>query len=206
MIEDYPSHYSAYNRRKHRWLRGDWQIAGWLLSAVPDEAGARVPNPISLISRWKILDNLRRSLVEPGTFILLVFGWLAPGIRPVRWTLATVFLLFVPAVFQLIFGVIKAIVEDKASVARDALQSFLTTIITSTLTLIFLAHQTLLSLDAVVRAIVRSLSLANVFSNGKPLLKPNSPHAWDLRTVTSTGFPFFPSPSVLWFGGCSLPR
>ncbi len=155
VIEDYPSHYSAYNRRKHRWLRGDWQIAGWLLSDVPDEAGARVANPISLISRWKIFDNLRRSLVEPGTFLLLVFGWLAPGVRPVRWTLATVFLLFLPAVFQVIFGVVKAIFEDKLTVARDAVHAFLTTIITSTLTLIFLAHQTLLSLDAVVRAIVR---------------------------------------------------
>ncbi len=155
VIEDYPSHYSAYNRRKHRWLRGDWQIAGWLLADVPDEAGARVSNPISLISRWKILDNLRRSLVEPGTFLLLVFGWLAPGVRPVRWTLATVFLLFLPAVFQVIFGAVKAIVEDKLTVARDAVHAFLTTIITSTLTLIFLAHQTLLSLDAVGRAIVR---------------------------------------------------
>src|ERR1700756_158217 len=61
VIEDYPSHYSAYSRRKHRWLRGDWQIAGWLFPRVPDEAGASVPNPISLISRWKIFDNLRRS-------------------------------------------------------------------------------------------------------------------------------------------------
>ena len=69
VIEDYPSHYSAYNRRKHRWLRGDWQIAGWLLPHVPDESGARVANPISLVSQWKILDNLRRSLVEPATFL-----------------------------------------------------------------------------------------------------------------------------------------
>ncbi len=84
VIEDYPSHYSAYNRRKHRWLRGDWQIAGWLLSDVPDETGARVSNPISLISRWKILDNLRRSLVEPATFLLLLFGWLMPGKQPVH--------------------------------------------------------------------------------------------------------------------------
>ena len=80
IIEDYPSHYSAYNRRKHRWLRGDWQITGWLLSRVPDESGRKVPNPISLVSQWKILDNLRRSLVEPATFLLLVFGWLVlPG-------------------------------------------------------------------------------------------------------------------------------
>jgi cyclic beta-1,2-glucan synthetase len=157
VIEDYPSHYSAYNRRKHRWLRGDWQIAGWLLSDVPDEAGARVANPISLISRWKILDNLRRSLVEPATFLLLIFGWLAPGIRPARWTLATVFLLFVPAFFQLVMGVIKAIVEDKLAMVRDVGQSFIAGLITTSLTLIFVAHQTLLSLDAVVRAIVRAV-------------------------------------------------
>jgi cyclic beta-1,2-glucan synthetase len=156
VIEDYPSHYSAYNRRKHRWLRGDWQIAGWLLSNVRDEAGARVANPISLISRWKILDNLRRSLVEPATFLLLVVGWLTPGIRPVRWTLASVFLLFLPAFFQAAVGVVKAFVEDKLSLARDAGHAFVATVITTTLTLTFLAHQTLLSLDAVVRAIVRA--------------------------------------------------
>ncbi len=90
IIEDYPSHYSAYNRRKHRWLRGDWQITGWLLSRVPDESGRKVPNPISLVSQWKILDNLRRSLVEPATFLLLVFGWLVLPGNPLYWTLATI--------------------------------------------------------------------------------------------------------------------
>ena len=74
VIEDYPSHYSAYNRRKHRWLRGDWQIAGWLLPTVPDESGQRVPNPISIAAQWKILDNLRRSLVEPAT-LTSVCAW-----------------------------------------------------------------------------------------------------------------------------------
>ncbi len=58
VVEDYPSHYSAYNRRKHRWLRGDWQITSWLFSRVPDETGRMVSNPISLVAQWKILDNL----------------------------------------------------------------------------------------------------------------------------------------------------
>ena len=80
VIDDYPSHYSAYTRRNHRWVRGDWQIAQWLFGRVPDESGKFVRNPISTISRWKILDNLRRSLVEPATMILLVAGWLGlPG-------------------------------------------------------------------------------------------------------------------------------
>ena len=75
VIDDYPSHYSAYNRRKHRWLRGDWQIFRWIFGKVPDESGRLVTNPISLISKWKILDNLRRSLVEPATALLLIAGW-----------------------------------------------------------------------------------------------------------------------------------
>ena len=155
LIEDYPSHYSAYNRRKHRWLRGDWQIAGWLLSTVPDESGARVPNPISLISRWKILDNLRRSLVEPATFVLLLFGWLVPGGQHLAWTLGAVFLLALPICFQLAFGLGQALYENKSEMARQAASAFLAASVTTLLTLAFLVHQTLLSLDAVVRAIFR---------------------------------------------------
>ncbi len=155
LIEDYPSHYSAYNRRKHRWLRGDWQIAGWLLSTVPDESGARVPNPISLISRWKILDNLRRSLIEPATFVLLLFGWLVPGGQHLAWTLGAVFLLALPICFQLAFGLGQALYEKKSEMARQAASAFLAASVTTLLTLAFLVHQTLLSLDAVARAIFR---------------------------------------------------
>jgi hypothetical protein len=75
VIDDYPSHLSAYSRRKHRWVRGDWQIVQWLFGRGPDESGHLVPNPISIASRWKILDNLRRSLVEPATFALFLAGW-----------------------------------------------------------------------------------------------------------------------------------
>src|SRR5271169_5010441 len=127
VIEDYPSHYSAFNRRKHRWLRGDWQIAEWLRSRVPDESGARVANPISLVSRWKILDNLRRSLVEPATFLLLLFGWLAPGQSALRWTLATVLILIIPSWFEFAFALVRAAVERKMSVAREAVAALYAT-------------------------------------------------------------------------------
>ena len=155
VIEDYPSHYSASNRRKHRWLRGDWQIAEWLTSRVPDESGARVANPISLVSRWKILDNLRRSLVEPATFLLLLFDWLVPGERALRWTLATVLILIIPSWFEFAFALVRAAVEHKRSVAREAVATFYASNFSVLLTLVFLAHQTLLSLDAVARAVVR---------------------------------------------------
>jgi cyclic beta-1,2-glucan synthetase len=155
VIEDYPSHYSASNRRKHRWLRGDWQIAEWLTSRVTDESGARVANPISLVSRWKILDNLRRSLVEPATFLLLLFDWLVPGENALRWTLATVLILIIPSWFEFAFALVRAVVERKMSVAREAVGAFYAANFSVLLTVVFLAHQTLLSLDAVARALVR---------------------------------------------------
>ncbi len=154
IIEDYPSHYSAYNRRKHRWLRGDWQIAGWLFSRVPDESGARVANPISLVSRWKILDNLRRSLVEPATFLLLVYGWLLGG-SPVAWTLATLCILLLPSVCEFVFTLVRAAITREASLARKAPAALYASVANVLLLLTFLAHQTLVSLDAVVRAFVR---------------------------------------------------
>jgi cyclic beta-1,2-glucan synthetase len=154
IIEDYPSHYSAYNRRKHRWLRGDWQIAGWLFSRVPDESGARVANPISLVSRWKILDNLRRSLVEPAMFLLLVYGWLLGG-SPAAWTLATLCILLLPTVCEFVFTLMRSAITREASLARKAPAALYASVANVLLLLTFLAHQTLVSLDAVIRAFVR---------------------------------------------------
>jgi len=157
VIEDYPSHYSAYNRRKHRWLRGDWQITVWLFSHVPDESGQRVPNPISFISQWKIFDNLRRSLVEPAILVLFVLGWtVLPG-RAWAWTLATIAILFLPTWCQFAFELIRAAMQKKSAIARDALKALFAANVNVLLSLIFLAHQMLLSVDAVARTLVRRL-------------------------------------------------
>ncbi len=157
IIEDYPSHYSAHNKRKHRWLRGDWQIAGWLLPTVPEESGQRVPNPLSVVSRWKILDNLRRSLVEPSIFLLFLLGWLCLPGGAGPWTLATVAILFLPALCQLAVDLAHALVLGKRPIIRAAFDGFLNASIGNWLTITFLAHQALLSLDAVVRTMVRRL-------------------------------------------------
>jgi cyclic beta-1,2-glucan glucanotransferase len=156
VIDDYPSHYSAYNRRKHRWLRGDWQIARWLFRWVPDEEGRLVRNPISLISRWKIFDNLRRSLVEPATFVLLVSGWLfLPG-GAMTWTCIVGGLLVLPGLFQFLFGLFRFLRLREWSVLNDTLSNLVTSFATVMLNFVFLAHQALVALDAIIRTIVRS--------------------------------------------------
>ncbi len=155
VIDDYPSHYSAYTRRQHRWVRGDWQIAPWLFSRVPDESGHRVRNPISTISRWKIFDNLRRSLVEPFTFILLVAGWLGLPGGALYWTAMTLFLMFLPTLVKLLFGLGRAALVEQEGVVREAFSGFLQGAFITLLNLVFLPHQTLLSIDAILRALVR---------------------------------------------------
>ncbi|WP_263384670.1 glucoamylase family protein [Granulicella arctica] len=157
VIDDYPSRYAAHARRKHRWVRGDWQIAQWLFSRVPDESGHLVQNPISTISRWKIFDNLRRSLVEPITFLLLVFGWffLPGGAR--YWTVAVLLLLLLPSLVQFGFALGRALLKASVGTAQDGLSTLWASLGFSLINLAFLPHQMLLSVDAIVRSTARRL-------------------------------------------------
>ncbi len=75
LYEEHPSTYRADVSRRHRWIRGDWQLLAWLLPYVPVPGGERQKNPLSALSLWKLCDNLRRSLVPPGLTLLLVLGW-----------------------------------------------------------------------------------------------------------------------------------
>jgi cyclic beta-1,2-glucan synthetase len=159
LIDDYPSHFSAYSRRKHRWVRGDWQIMRWLRRRVPDFYGNSIPNPISLISQWKILDNLRRSLLEPALLILLVGSWFyLPG-PPRYWTGATIAMFFIPAWSGVFFAAFRAPHGRRALVAwaRDTLDNFAQGNAVAVMNLAFLLHQALLSLDAIVRSVARIL-------------------------------------------------
>ena len=156
VIDDYPSHFRAYSRRKHRWVRGDWQIMRWLLPLVPDHAGKPVRNPTSVISRWKILDNLRRSVVEIATFVLLLAGWLfLPG-GPSHWTGAVLALLLIPAYLRLVLSLSTLPrVENLSGFLHETAEAFVADQVNVFMMLAFLAHQLLVTLDAIVRTVVR---------------------------------------------------
>jgi cyclic beta-1,2-glucan synthetase len=175
IIDDYPSHYSAHMRRKHRWVRGDWQIAQWIFSQVPDEEGRLVENPISTISRWKIFDNLRRSLIEPVTFLLLVAGWFVLTGGPLYWTVATLVLLLLPALVQLGFDLGRALLKMSVAAARDGFKTLLSSTGLTLLNLAFLPHHMLLSLDAIFR------SMARRFISGKYMLE------WETAAQAESG-------------------
>ncbi len=97
LFEDFPSSYPADMSRRYRWIRGDWQVVRWALPRVPGPGGRRVRNPISCLSRWKILDNAGRSMTPVAMLALLLLGWCLPG-AAVALTMVVLACLLLPAV------------------------------------------------------------------------------------------------------------
>jgi cyclic beta-1,2-glucan synthetase len=156
VVDDYPSHMSAFSRRKHRWVRGDWQIVFWLLPRVPDFFGKMARNPLSIISRWKILDNLRRSLTEVATFVMLLSAWLFFPSKALYWTLATLAVLALPTYWHFAMSILRAgRAMFTAAYWKNLAADFGIAQANLFMRIAWLCHQSLVTVDAVVRAIVR---------------------------------------------------
>ena len=96
LYEEYPSSYITDTQRRHRWIRGDWQIASWLLPFVWGADKRIHKNPLTILSKWKIFDNLRRSLVPLSLLLLLLFSWLISP-NPLFWTVSVLLIIFLPS-------------------------------------------------------------------------------------------------------------
>ncbi|MEW5720850.1 MAG: hypothetical protein AB1817_19650, partial [Chloroflexota bacterium] len=151
LYEDYPPGYFLYVRRSRRWIRGDWQLLPWLMPHVPAIGGKLIPNALSLIARWKILDNLLRSLFSPALLFLLIAGWLwLPG-SPLAWTLVG---LLIPAV-PVLTGLIGLTQRAQATPWRHLFQSVLAGAARWILALAFLPYETIVTLSGILITLVR---------------------------------------------------
>lgn len=156
VIDDYPSHFSAYSRRMHRWVRGDWQILRWLLPSVPNFFGTQVPNPITLLSRWKIFDNLRRSLIELNLFLILLAGWFAFTGGALYWTAIIVALLLMPTYVETLISLAQVWATDNLrGFLKERKNAFVTGHLQVFVMLAFLPHKAFVMLDAIVRTLTR---------------------------------------------------
>jgi cellobiose phosphorylase len=154
LYEEYPSSYRSDASRRHRWIRGDWQLLPWLLPWVPGRGKAE-GNPLSMLSLGKILDNLRRSLVAPALVFLLIFGWLfVPA--PLRWTVAVLAVVLLPPILSSLLDLLRKPsdmqVHQHLAVAGQAAVRHL---IRAGLFLAWLPHEAYYSLDAIVRSLWR---------------------------------------------------
>ncbi len=156
--EDYPSRYIVDVERRHRWIRGDWQITRWLLPGVPSADGARIRNPLSILSQWKIIDNLRRSLVPIALLLLMLGGWLLP---PPLGSLGFLLVLLLITFHGMVANLVNLFCKPKDlplamhlnGVAGACARQFGQTL----LTLVFLPYEAFISLDAILRTLYRLL-------------------------------------------------
>jgi cyclic beta-1,2-glucan synthetase len=157
LYEEYPYRYSADVSRRRRWIRGDWQIARWLLPRVPGLSDHRRKNPLSGLSRWKIFDNLRRSLAPSAMTLLLVVGWTALS-SAWFWTLSVLAIILIPPLLGSLVNLLQKPEDELPSQHLTAwMRSTGRHFAQAVFTLVCLPYESWFSLDAVVRTAGRML-------------------------------------------------
>jgi cyclic beta-1,2-glucan synthetase len=156
LAEEPPPRYEVDAKRRQRWIRGDWQIAAWLWPTVPQPGGAgRGPNPLTPLSRAKILDNLRRSLVAPAMVALLLLGWLLLP-APALWTGLVLMVLLAPTALALVTDLLRRPgAAGWTAQTGLALASARRHLAQAAFSLAVLPHEALYSLDAIARTLWR---------------------------------------------------
>lgn len=172
LYEEYPSRYRVDMNRRHRWIRGDWQIANWFLPFVPNFERRLNKNPVSALSRWKIFDNLRRSLVPIALLILLVSGWTILG-SPWFWTLCVTAIVILPSLVASGWDILRK--PDDTLLKhhfKNSAEAIYRNILQAVFTLVCLPYEAFISLDAILRTGWRMLI------TGRKLLEWN-PYGFD---------------------------
>jgi cyclic beta-1,2-glucan synthetase len=170
LLDQFPERYHAYARREHRWARGDWQILPWIFPHVPvadtppgqyaaprESQLARQKNPLPFLERWKIIDNLRRSLLPPSLVAILVLSWLGalPG-SPLFWTALASLVLFLPLCLQASRTPWQLWRAWRWRTETNFVTSDLRcTLAQGLLSVVFLANEARLLVDAIVRTLYR---------------------------------------------------
>lgn len=150
--EDLPATYPDYAMRHHRWMRGDWQLVLWLGRRVPQAGGGTAPTSLSVLDRWKMLDNLRRSLMAPALLLFFLVGWMVLPGSALIWTALA---LAAPGSYLIgeVFGVATGGIRKGAF--GSAVHQIRATGGRWFFSIAFLVSDTLISLDAIFRTLWR---------------------------------------------------
>jgi len=155
LYDDYPSTYKSFSKRQHRWIRGDWQILYWLFPKVPSPEGKQ-KNPLGYLGRWKIFDNLRRSITPFSILIFLVLGWtIFPG-GSLFWTIAAIFIFGFPLYNDLITAIFRKSPRATWEIYFEKIWSdFKANSLQAAMSFVMLPHQAFIQLNAVFTTIWR---------------------------------------------------
>ena len=156
VVEEFPSRYDVAVARQHRWTRGDWQLLPWIFGRGRNALGAPRATPLPLIGRWKLLDNLRRSLSAPTALLSMLFAWLQPMPVAAIWTAYILLTIGLPP----LTGAIGSIVPRRTDVPLRshllALRAdFVLGLVQTAFLVTFLSHQAWVMVDAMGRTLFR---------------------------------------------------
>ncbi len=157
LFEQSPPTYLADVERRRRWIRGDWQLLRWLFPYVAAPDGTARRNALSALSRWKIFDNLRRSLAPTALTLLLLLGWTVLK-NPLLWSVSAVGLILMPFLVIALVGLFrKATDTDLGSHLASAMRTPTVHLVQGLLSLAFLPYEAYFGLTAIVRTAWRLL-------------------------------------------------
>ncbi|MCV9966232.1 protein ndvB [Pararhizobium sp. BT-229] len=212
LVEDFPIRYEVEMSRQHRWARGDWQLLPYMFNLA---------NGVSMLGRWKMYDNLRRSLIPCAWLVASVMGWyyMEPT-QALVWQFVLIFSLFVAPTLSLISGLMP---RRNDIVARAHLHAVLSEIQAANaqvaLRIVFIAHSAAMMMDAIVRSLYRTFVSGNLMLEWRTAAQVQSSASgsiWDyyrsmwiapalsvisllLAAVSDTGLPFIGIPfALLW--------
>lgn len=150
LIDGFPGKYISYAIRQHRWVRGDWQLIRWIFGK----------NPLTSLSKWKMLDNLRRSILQPSLYILLLFGTMLLPAEPSSLIYITIFIFLFPHILTIFSLLLARRISNSQYIELLKKSGY------KLLTLLaFLPYNGYLMADAVIRTLYR------VFCSHKNLLE-----------------------------------
>ncbi len=156
LFEAFPASYEAAAARQHRWARGDWQLLPWLFGRGHTESKPHRAVVIPAIGRWKILDNLRRTLSAPAAFLTLIVGWMLPERSAWVWSGFILATIAIPSLLAFVLG----LYPRRSGIAlrthfRGAGTDLKLAARQIVLTVTFLVHQAWLMTDAILRTLGR---------------------------------------------------
>ncbi|MBI3782117.1 MAG: hypothetical protein HY270_01825 [Deltaproteobacteria bacterium] len=158
VVEEFPSRYDVAAARQHRWARGDWQLLPWIFGYGRDSSVDPAKKTIPLVGRWKMMDNLRRTLSAPAAFLALVAGWTLPLAAAAVWTALILSMIALPALLPFFAGIVpRRLGISKRSHLRAAARDLVLGLSQIGLHVAFLAHQAWLMADAIARTLFRLL-------------------------------------------------
>ncbi len=154
LFEEFPSHTGVADMRSHRWARGDWQLLPWICG--------RYSRGVPALARWKMIENLRRSLSALAMFLVLVATWLLPSVDPVPWVVLVLVTLLLPQALPLFERLVPQPNLDRGHWLHSLRADFVAAVERAAVNLALLAHHAWLTCDAIVRTLARLVTHRNL--------------------------------------------